>query len=157
MNEFSDDDLEIDDDVPQEDSSAEEAKPGVSPVRVVVRIIVGGALIVALVLAWLDFRQKRAAEGTFRSWDDKRYEIEETGKDMRRSDVDVLIQGNPATRSGKPGKEHRFARSETKYTWDGPIRDYSVTIYYGLGADDPIVEEISPIVEETSWESPAEP
>lgn len=149
MNDLNDDDLEIDDDTTQEDAPSAKPKQGGSTVRLVVRIVVGGALIVLLVLAVFDNRQKSAAEGTFKLWDDKLHEIVETGKDMRKSDVEVLIQGNPATKSGKPGKEHRFARSMTTYTWSGPFRDYSVTIYYGLGADDPIVEEI-----DSSWESP---
>ncbi|MEO1999201.1 MAG: hypothetical protein ABGZ17_28485 [Planctomycetaceae bacterium] len=138
MSDMTGEDLEVDD----EPAQAVQPKDRRSMGRLVTRIIIYSGLLVALVLALLDFRQKQFAEASFKSWDDKFHEIVETGKDMRRSNVELLKQGNPTAISGKPGKEHRFARSMTKYIWKGPFREYSVTVYYGLGADDPIVEEI---------------
>jgi len=142
MNDMTDEDLEGGLEIDDEQTSADQPVKDRNTGRTVARVVIYGALLVLLVLAGLDFRQKRAAESSFKSWDDKFHEILETGKDMRQSDVVSLTQGNPNTISGRPGKEHRFSRSMTKYTWKGVFREYSVTVYYGLGADDPIVEEI---------------
>lgn len=119
--------------------SEKKAKSKSGTGTLIVRLIVFGGLGVLLVLAFLDFQQRKNAERTLQNIEDK-FESDEFG-DIRRSHLKELIVGAPESSVAESRGEFSSIQIET-LTWQGPFRRSRVVLYLALPKDDPSVMRV---------------
>ena len=104
------------------------SKPEISPARKIVGIVVLAAVVVA------GFFQYSAVLGYNRAVKalDARSQDEEQGL-MQVPDVESLV-GKAADGPGGDFQDGTRTFIQTKYTWRGPIKSYTLTAYYTKGA-----------------------
>lgn len=120
------------------------APAGGSAMKILGRIVLYGGLGILLVLAFMDYRTKAAAQGTADEWRRVLSEREggETGEqaELYYKELEQFIQGEPEIASAAPiGTLRGLAREAESYTWKGVFRDYVVHVGIGLGQGQPIV------------------
>ena len=132
-----------------EPQPSEAAAPGPAekPGRRVGRIVLWCVLVVLVVLAFLDFRTKSAAQET---GDDLRSALRENpiGTDLKASELGKYIQGEPTRETIEnvpremldklPQDLRLLVSTAAVYTWKGIFREYKVTVFFGLGSDPPV-------------------
>ncbi len=124
-----------------ERSSGKSKQPTASPPRhreLVVRVLVFGTLAILLLLAYLDFRAKRAYEQSLEVWRAELRTQQDQRLDLGLSRVRELAVGDPT--------EEQLEQSPTliryRYTWSGIFRTYAATLTFDPAVD-PTLAEIS--------------
>jgi hypothetical protein len=103
----------------------------------VIRTVVWGTLGVLVVLTLLDMKSRVAAQRTRDAWQAAQKEKVDSNRDLHRSDLEPMIQGSPSLPpvEEEADRHQDICRKVLRYTWPGIVRDYTVSVYLGLGQD----------------------
>lgn len=119
------------------DSSSRKLGPGALVLRVFLLVALGCLVIVAV----KEIGPRWQAAGSHKAVSDRLAKEGETNP-LRKSQIKTLIQGSPEVESVDPKSLNSpLLATAERYTWQGLIRSYSLTIGYSLG-DDPEVEVV---------------
>ncbi|WP_417378101.1 hypothetical protein [Gimesia sp.] len=84
-------------------------------------------------LAMIDFYAQTYAHETELALQHAQTEMLDQNKDLRMSDVNLYIAGTPSVVT-KPADNHtQMCKKMKQYTWKGFFKDYSISVYVGLG------------------------
>ena len=118
------------------------AEPGY--LQWIVRGVLGLALAVVIVLALKELGIRRQATATHAAVSDL---LSNAGEDkaVLKSQIKPLIQGAPQVESADPKSlDSPAIATAERYTWQGVIRNYSMTIGYSLGEDPEVDVVVGP-------------
>ena len=114
---------------------------------IILRVAIWGAVVVAVILGYLELRARNDYRGTIDAWIAAQEQADNEGKDFRKSHLEGLVRGNPKITVEDVSREQmRLARKRGTYTWHGILDDYTVHVNFGLPNDDPEVL----LIEQTS-------
>jgi hypothetical protein len=105
------------------------SKKKVSPARNVVGIVV---LVAVIIAGWFQYSAVFAYNRALKALDARNQDEEKGLLDV--PEVENLV-GKPADGPGSDFLEGTRTFTQTKYTWRGPLKSYSLTAYYTKGAD----------------------
>jgi len=90
-----------------------------------------GAIVFCL--AMVDFYAQAHAHETELALQHAQNEMLDQNKDLRMSDVNKYIAGKPSVLTRPADNHTQMCKKMKQYTWKGFFKDYSISVYIGLG------------------------
>lgn len=100
-----------------------------------IKITVWTLGLIVLCLAMVDFYAQTHANETGIALQSAQNEKLEINEDLRISDIDKYIVGSPVVRTRPADKYTNMCKQMKEYTWKGFFKNYSISVYLGLGSD----------------------
>lgn len=86
-------------------------------------------------LAMVDFYAQTHASETGIALQSAQNEKLEINEDLRISDIEKYIVGSPVVQTRPADKHTNMCKEMKEYTWKGFFKNYSISVYLGLGVD----------------------
>lgn len=98
-----------------------------------IRILTWTLGTIVFCLAMIDFYAQTYAHETELALQHAQTEMLDQNKDLRMSEVNQYIAGTPSVVT-RPADDHtQMCKKMKQYTWKGFFKDYTITVYVGLG------------------------
>tara|TARA_R110002095_G_scaffold208540_2_gene194331 strand:- start:7975 stop:8433 length:459 start_codon:yes stop_codon:yes gene_type:complete len=103
--------------------------------QTVTKIVIWSLGTIFFCLAMIDFYAQTHASETGIALQSAQAEKLEINKDLRVSEVERYIIGSPTVHTCPADKYTHMCKEMKQYTWKGFFRNYSISVYLGLGKD----------------------
>ncbi|WP_417382994.1 hypothetical protein [Gimesia sp.] len=86
-------------------------------------------------LAMVDFYAQTYAHETELALQHAQTKMLELNRDLRMSEINEYIAGTPSVVTRPADNHTQMCKKMKQYTWNGFFKDYSISVYVGLGED----------------------